>query len=78
MRKVNAMQQPGMSGQLSVDPHGNVVRVLDWAVYQDGKLVSDSALPQPESSPHEEATDQTAPTVVEPVAIGSGEQGTAL
>ena len=45
MRKVNAMQQPGMSGQLSVDPQGNIVRMLDWATYQNGKLVSDSAAP---------------------------------
>jgi len=78
MRKLNAMQQPGMSGQLSVDPQGNIVRMLDWATYQNGKLVSDSAVPQLEDATHEEATGTTAPAVVEPVAVGSDEQGTAL
>ena len=78
MRKVNAMQQPGMSGQLSVDPQGNIVRMLDWATYQNGKLVSDSAAPQLEDATHEEATDTTSPAVVEPVAVGSDEQGTTL
>ena len=78
MRKLNAMQQPGMSGQLSVDPQGNIVRMLDWATYQNGKLVSDSAVPQLEDTTHEEATGTTAPAVVEPVAVGSDEQGTAL
>ena len=78
MRKLNAMQQPGMSGQLSVDPQGNIVRMLDWATYQNGKLVSDSAAPQLEDATHEEATDTTSPAVVEPVAVGSDEQGTAL
>ena len=78
MRKLNAMQQPGMSGQLSVDPQGNIVRMLDWATYQNGKLVSDSAAPQLEDATHEEATDTTSPAVVEPVAVGSDEQGTTL
>ena len=65
-------------GQLSVDPQGNIVRMLDWATYQNGKLVSDSAVPQLEDATHEEATDTTSPAVVEPVAVGSDEQGTAL
>ena len=58
MRKVNAMQQPGMSGQLSVDPQGNIVRMLDWATYQNGAWSSDSAAPSWSDATHEEAMTQ--------------------
>jgi uncharacterized protein len=77
MRKVNAMQQPGMSGQLSVDASGNIVRVLDWATYQNGKLVSDSAMPQLEGASDEGSIGTDEPTVAEPVPV-TDEQGTAL
>ena len=77
MRKVNAMQQPGMSGQLSVDANGNIVRVLDWATYQNGALVSDSAAPQLEGAPNEGSIGTDESAVAEPVSV-TDEQGTTL
>jgi hypothetical protein len=77
MRKVNAMQQPGMSGQLSVDANGNIVRVLDWATYQNGELVSDSAAPQLEGAPDEGSIGTDEPAVAEPVSV-TDEQGATL
>jgi uncharacterized protein len=60
-----------------VDASGNIVRVLDWATYQNGKLVSDSAMPQLEGAPHEGSIGTDEPAVAEPVPV-TDEQGTAL
>lgn len=77
MRKVGSMQQAGMSGQLSVDAQGNIVRMLNWGTYQNGKLVDESAV-QPLKDPANEGTVETdVPAVAEPVP-STTEQGTAL
>lgn len=77
MRKVGGMQQAGMSGQLSVDPQGNIVRMQSWVTYQNGKLVDDNAAPQLEEPAHEGALETDAPAVAEP-APATTEQGAAL
>lgn len=47
-------EQAGMSGQLSIDHQGKVMRKLSWATYQNGQLIS-QGLPVPQG----EATDPT-------------------
>lgn len=77
MRKVGGMQQSGMSGQLSVDAQGNIVRMLSWATYQNGKLVDENAVQQLEEPANEGAVSTDAPAIAEPVPAPV-EQGTAL
>ncbi|WP_236757872.1 penicillin-binding protein activator [Aeromonas cavernicola] len=77
MRKTESIQQAGMSGQLSVDSKGNIVRRLSWGTYQNGKLVEDSATTQLEKPAHEGSMEMDAQTTAEPVPL-TGEQGTAL
>jgi outer membrane PBP1 activator LpoA protein len=77
MRKVGGMQQSGMSGQLSVDAQGNIVRMLSWATYQNGKLVDENAVQQLEEPANEGAVSTDAPAIAEPVPAPF-EQGTAL
>jgi hypothetical protein len=71
------MQQAGMSGQLSVDTQGNIVRMLSWATYQNGKLVDENAVQQLEEPSSEGAMETNAPAIAEPVPL-SDTQGTAL
>ncbi|MBL0521815.1 penicillin-binding protein activator [Aeromonas enteropelogenes] len=77
MRKLGTMQQAGMSGQLSVDAKGNIIRTLNWGTYRNGKLVDDNAAPQLEAPSNEESIGVDEPAVAEPVPV-SDEQGTAL
>ncbi|EKP0293636.1 penicillin-binding protein activator [Aeromonas veronii] len=77
MRKVGGMQQSGMSGQLSVDAQGNIVRMLSWGTYQNGKLVDENAVQQLEEPSNEGTMETDAPAVAEPVPL-TNEQGTAL
>ncbi|WP_425890386.1 penicillin-binding protein activator [Aeromonas veronii] len=77
MRKVGGMQQAGMSGQLSVDAQGNIVRMLSWGTYQNGKLVDENAVQQLEEPSNEGTMETDAPAVAEPVPL-TNEQGTAL
>jgi len=81
MRKIGGMQQAGMSGQLSIDAEGNVVRMLNWATYQNGKLVEDNATLQLEELNHEETMGSELPTdaatMAEPLPI-TDQQGSAL
>ncbi|MGL5327136.1 MAG: penicillin-binding protein activator, partial [Aeromonas sp.] len=77
MRKVGGMQQAGMSGQLSVDAQGNIVRMLSWGTYQNGKLVDENAVQQLEEPSNEGTMETDAPAVAEPVPLPH-EQGTAL
>ncbi|WP_429207680.1 penicillin-binding protein activator [Aeromonas veronii] len=77
MRKVGGMQQAGMSGQLSVDAQGNIVRMLSWGTYQNGKLVDENAVQQLEEPSNEGTMETDAPAVAEPVPL-TDEQGTAL
>ena len=77
MRKLGNMQQSGMSGQLSVDAQGNIVRMLSWGTYQNGKLVDENAVQQLEEPSHDGTMETDAPTVAEPVPL-TDEQGTAL
>ncbi|WP_042012401.1 penicillin-binding protein activator [Aeromonas fluvialis] len=77
MRKVGGMQQAGMSGQLSVDAQGNIVRMLSWGTYQNGKLVDENAVQQLEEPSNEGTMETDAPAVTEPVPL-THEQGTAL
>ncbi|MFB2863715.1 penicillin-binding protein activator [Aeromonas sp. MdU4] len=77
MRKVGGMQQAGMSGQLSVDAQGNIVRMLSWGTYQNGKLVDENAVQQLEEPTNEGAVSTDAPAIAEPV-LAPAEQGTAL
>lgn len=77
MRKVGGMQQSGMSGQLSVDAQGNIVRMLSWATYQNGKLVDENAVQQLEEPANEGAVSTDAPAIAEPVPAPV-QQGTAL
>ncbi|MEL3924293.1 MULTISPECIES: penicillin-binding protein activator [Aeromonas] len=77
MRKLGTMQQAGMSGQLSVDAKGNIIRTLNWGTYRNGKLVDDNAAPQLEAPSNEESIGVDEPAVAEPVPV-SDEQGTVL
>lgn len=77
MRKVGGMQQAGMSGQLSVDAQGNIVRMLSWGTYQNGKLVDENAVQQLEEPSNEGTMETDTPAVAEPVPL-TNEQGTAL
>ncbi|MGY3915650.1 penicillin-binding protein activator [Aeromonas australiensis] len=77
MRKVGGMQQAGMSGQLSVDAKGNIVRMLSWGTYQNGKLIDENAAQQLEEPSNEGTMETNAPAVAEPVPL-TDEQGTAL
>ncbi|MGN5149542.1 penicillin-binding protein activator [Aeromonas enteropelogenes] len=77
MRKLGTMQQAGMSGQLSMDAKGNIIRTLNWGTYRNGKLVDDNAAPQLEAPSNEESIGVDEPAVAEPVPV-SDEQGTVL
>jgi len=77
MRKVGSMQQSGMSGLLSVDAQGNIVRMLNWGTYQNGKLVDENAVQQLEEPANEGTMETDVPAVAEPAPLSS-EQGTAL
>ena len=77
MRKLGGMQQAGMSGQLSVDPQGNVVRILSWGTYQNGQLIDENAAQPLEEPASEGAMETDDPAIAEPVPL-TNEQGPAL
>ncbi|MGL5224533.1 MAG: penicillin-binding protein activator [Aeromonas sp.] len=77
MRTVSGMQQAGMTGKLSVDPQGNIIRMLSWATYQNGKLVDENAVQPLEVPSNERAVATDAPAVAAPTPT-THEQGSAL
>ncbi|MGL5948179.1 MAG: penicillin-binding protein activator [Aeromonas sp.] len=69
MRQMGTTEPSGMSGQLSIDSKGNIIRGQIWQIYQNGQLLSPEGAPQEvndEGIPS--ATPATVPAPVAPSA----------